>query len=91
MRRPDVRSPGTDRSPTAPGPPRSGAASGEHGFPDEFPAGTEYLTVAVITISAILTLRTTQRGAADATTPDQHSLPLGNGSAETRYGGARGR
>jgi hypothetical protein len=71
MRRPDVRSPGTDRSPTAPGPPRSGAASGEHGFPDEFPAGTGYLTVAVITISAILTPahNTKRRGRCDDTGP----------------------
>jgi hypothetical protein len=91
MRRPDVRSPGTDRSPTAPSPRRSGAASAEHGFPDETPAGTGYLTVAVITLSAILTaimtLRTPQRGADDVTTPDQHSLSSGNASAETHCGG----
>jgi hypothetical protein len=75
MRRPDVGSPGTDRSSTASSPSRSGAASAEHGFPDDTPAGTGYLTVAVLTISAILTaimtLRTPQRGADDATTPDQ--------------------
>ena len=61
MRRPDVRSPGTDRSSTASSPSRSGAASAEHGFPDEAPAGTGYLTVAVLTISAILTAIMTLR------------------------------
>jgi hypothetical protein len=35
-------------------PPRSGAASAEHGFPDEIAPGTGYLTVATITISVIL-------------------------------------
>ena len=63
----------------------------EQGFPDETPAGTGYLRVVVITISAILsaimTLRTPQRGEDDATTPDQHSLPLGKASADARYGG----
>jgi hypothetical protein len=47
----------------------SGAARAEHGFPDETPAGTGYLTVATITVSAIsailtaiVTLRTPQGG-----------------------------
>ena len=34
----------------------SGTARAEDGFPDETPTGTAYLTVAVITICAVLTV-----------------------------------
>lgn len=34
----------------------SGTATAEDGFPDETPPGTGYLTVAVITICAVLTV-----------------------------------
>ena len=40
---------------------RSGAAWAEQGFPDETPAGIGYLTVVVITISAILTAFSVKR------------------------------
>jgi hypothetical protein len=57
----------------------SGALWAEHGFPDETPPGTGYVTVAVITISAILTAIMTIRAPKsgdDEPDQDHHSESL---------------